>query len=113
MIKPIDPYMRLLPDHILSVLKGAAQVLKTLRHKERNRVLDVINHQGEIKVTDIYVILRIEQSVCSQHLAHLRKSGAVTTRRRGKEIYYSINHHRIEELIKLAKAMCRIDHQNF
>ncbi|RYD71282.1 MAG: transcriptional regulator, partial [Sphingobacteriales bacterium] len=51
-----------------------------------------------ITVTEIYVRLRLEQSVASQHLAILRRAGIVTTQRDGKFIYYTVNYKRIDEI---------------
>jgi DNA-binding transcriptional ArsR family regulator len=51
-------------------------------------------------VTEIYVRLRLEQSVASQHLAILRRAGIVKTERDGKFIYYTVNHNRIEDINK-------------
>ena len=56
-------------------------------------------------VTEIYVKLRLEQSVASQHLAILRKAGFVKTERDGKFIYYSVNTERLEELNKFVKDL--------
>jgi len=42
-------------------------------------------------VTDIYIYLRMEQSVVSQHLAILRRANLIEHQRQGKNIYYSIN----------------------
>jgi DNA-binding transcriptional ArsR family regulator len=49
-------------------------------------------------VTEIYVKLRLEQSVASQHLAILRKAGFVNTVRDGKFIYYSVSKERLVEV---------------
>ncbi len=49
-------------------------------------------------VTEIYVKLRLEQSVASQHLAILRRAGIVVTQRDGKFIYYAVNYDRIAEV---------------
>ena len=57
-----------------------------------------IDEQGRMTVTELYVKLRLEQSVASQHLAILRKAGFVTTDRDGKFIYYSVNANRIQEV---------------
>jgi DNA-binding transcriptional ArsR family regulator len=56
-------------------------------------------------VTEIYVKLRLEQSVASQHLAILRKAGFVKTERDGKFIYYSVNNDRLEELNKFVQDL--------
>ncbi|MDB5252698.1 MAG: helix-turn-helix transcriptional regulator, partial [Flaviaesturariibacter sp.] len=60
-------------------LKKAALVLRAVNHKLRQQILKLIHQKGKITVTEIYVKLRLEQSVASQHLAILRKAGFVTT----------------------------------
>jgi DNA-binding transcriptional ArsR family regulator len=78
-------------------LKKAALVLRSLNHKLRQQILALIETEKRITVTEIYVRLRLEQSVASQHLAILRRAGIVT-QRDGKFIYYTVNHQRIEEI---------------
>jgi DNA-binding transcriptional ArsR family regulator len=79
-------------------LKKAALVLRALNHKLRQQILTLIETEKKITVTEIYVRLRLEQSVASQHLAILRRAGIVTTQRDGKFIYYTVNYKRIEEI---------------
>lgn len=79
-------------------LKKAALVLRALNHKLRQQILNLIETEKKITVTEIYVRLRLEQSVASQHLAILRRAGIVTTQRDGKFIYYTVNYKRIEEI---------------
>jgi len=86
-------------------LKKAAMVLRAINHKLRQQVLKLIDENGKMTVTEIYVKLRLEQSVASQHLAILRKAGFVKTERDGKFIYYSINTERLEELNKFVKEL--------
>ena len=81
-------------------VKKAALILRALNHKLRQQIIKLIDEQGKMTVTDIYVKLRLEQSVASQHLAILRKAGFVKTVRDGKFIYYSVNINRLEELNK-------------
>ena len=79
-------------------LKKAALVLRAINHKLRQKMIDLIEENKRMTVTDIYVKLRLEQSVASQHLAILRKSGVVQTERNGKFIYYSVNSQRIGQI---------------
>jgi len=79
-------------------LKKAALVLRALNHKLRQQILTLIETEKKITVTEIYVRLRLEQSVASQHLAILRRAGIVTTQRDGKFIYYTVNYKRIDEI---------------
>jgi len=79
-------------------LKKAAMILRALNHKLRQQLLKLIDENQKITVTEIYVNLRLEQSVVSQHLAILRRAGIVITKREGKFIYYSLNYKRIKEV---------------
>ena len=79
-------------------VKKAALILRAFNHKLRQQILKLIDENGKMTVTDIYVKLRLEQSVASQHLAILRKAGFVKTVRDGKFIYYSVNNSRLQEL---------------
>ena len=84
----------LLKVDLLEVKKAAL----VLNHKLRQQILKLIDESGKMTVTELYVKLRLEQSVASQHLAILRKAGFVKTERDGKFIYYSVNINRIHEL---------------
>lgn len=86
-------------------LKKAAMVLRAINHKLRQQILKLIDESGKMTVTEIYVKLRLEQSVASQHLAILRKAGFVKTERDGKFIYYSVSSERLEELNKFVKEL--------
>jgi DNA-binding transcriptional ArsR family regulator len=86
-------------------LKKAALVLRSLNHKLRQQILSLIDSEKKITVTEIYVRLRLEQSVASQHLAILRRSGVVITQRDGKFIYYTVNHKRIDEINKFVNQL--------
>lgn len=79
-------------------IKKAAMILRAVNHKLRQQILKQIDESGKITVTELYVKLRLEQSVASQHLAILRKAGFVKTYRDGKYIYYSVNTDRVKEL---------------
>jgi DNA-binding transcriptional ArsR family regulator len=79
-------------------LKKAALILRAINHKLRQQILKLIHQQGKITVTEIYVKLRLEQSVASQHLAILRKAGFVITVRDGKFIHYSVNYDRLDQV---------------
>src|SRR5688572_9866003 len=88
-------------------LKKAALVFRAINHKLRQQILKFINQNGKITVTQIYVKLRLEQSVASQHLAILRKAGFVVTERDGKFIYYSVDHNRLADVHKIAAELLK------
>lgn len=86
-------------------IKKAALVLRALNHKLRQLILKTIDEHKRITVTEIYVKLRLEQSVASQHLAILRKAEIVNTVREGKFIFYTINEDRIAEINQFVKEL--------
>ncbi len=81
-----------------TVLRKAVLVLRAVNHKLRQSIVILLEENKRMTVTEIYVKLRLEQSVASQHLAILRRAGVVNTERQGKFIYYSLNHDRIAEI---------------
>src|ERR1700755_2916124 len=86
-------------------VKKAALILRAVNHKLRQQILKLIDEHGKITVTELYMKLRLEQSVASQHLAVLRKAGFVKTTRDGKFIYYSVNSDRLTELNKFVDEL--------
>jgi ArsR family transcriptional regulator, virulence genes transcriptional regulator len=86
------------------ILKNGKNKIRALYHPLREKIMALIDgNKNEMNVTEIYVKLRIEQSVASQHLAILRNEGFVTARRDGKIIYYSVNHDEIKRCIAACK----------
>lgn len=86
-------------------VKKAALILRAVNHKLRQQMVKLIDEQGKMTVTELYMKLRLEQSVASQHLAILRKAGFVKTDREGKFIYYSVNVNRMQELNKFVEEL--------
>ena len=86
-------------------LRKAVLVLRAVNHKLRQRVIDLLEENDKMTVTDIYIKLRLEQSVASQHLAILRRAGVVATERQGKFIYYSRDRHRVNQISKLVEEL--------
>ena len=86
-------------------LRKAVLVLRAVNHKLRQRVIDLLEEHATMTVTDIYIKLRLEQSVASQHLAILRRAGVVLTERHGKFIYYSLDKNRLNQISKLVEEL--------
>ncbi|MFM2387248.1 MAG: hypothetical protein RL660_2005 [Bacteroidota bacterium] len=83
---------------VIAIKKGHL-VLRSLNHKLRQQIIRLLEQTSHLSVTEIYVKLRVEQSVASQHLAIMRKAGYLTTTRDGKNIYYSINKNKLQSLM--------------
>ncbi|MBK8554561.1 MAG: helix-turn-helix transcriptional regulator [Lewinellaceae bacterium] len=86
-------------------LRRAVLVLRAVNHKLRQRIIDLLEENSRMTVTDIYIKLRLEQSVASQHLAILRKAGVVITERQGKFIFYSLDKERLNQISRLVEEL--------
>jgi DNA-binding transcriptional ArsR family regulator len=86
-------------------LRKAVLVLRAVNHKLRQRVIDLLEENERMTVTEIYIKLRLEQSVASQHLAILRKAGVVATDRLGKFIYYTLDKDRLNQISRLVEEL--------
>jgi len=64
-------------------------LFKALADETRLRILGLLL-TGEVCVCDIHESLKIPQSKASRHLAYLRRSGLVDTRRSGLWIHYRL-----------------------
>jgi len=71
-------------------LNDFANLFKSLSEPVRLRILYLLLERGELCVCDIVDSLELSQSVVSRHLAYLRNSGLVNTRREGVWIYYQL-----------------------
>jgi ArsR family transcriptional regulator len=61
-------------------LKAVASTYKALADPTRLRILALLV-EGEVCVCDIHDTLRLPQPTASRHLAYLRRTGLVVTRR--------------------------------
>jgi DNA-binding transcriptional ArsR family regulator len=77
------------PDQMQAHLAEAAQLLKALGNEQRLHILCNLL-EGPLSVGELNQRLELSQSALSQHLALLRESGLVDTRREAQTIYYSL-----------------------
>lgn len=86
-------------------LRKAVLVLRAVNHKLRQQIIDLLEENQQMTVTELYVKLRLEQSVASQHLAILRRAGVVVTSRQGKYIFYSVDKDRLSQISRLVEEL--------
>ena len=79
-------------------LRRSVLILRAINHQLRQEIIQLLEDKGKMTVTEIYIKLRLEQSVASQHLAILRRAAILSTIRDGKFIYYSLNKDRIRDI---------------
>src|SRR5438046_3927936 len=73
-------------------MTSTINLLRLLADPTRLRLL-LLLEQEELSVAELQEILGMGQSRISSHLAQLKRAGAVTDRRVGKNVYYGANHH--------------------
>jgi DNA-binding transcriptional ArsR family regulator len=94
---------------ILHQVKLGATIIRAINHPLRQRILSLIEEQGEICVSDIYHKLRLEQSVASAHLAIMRRAGLLEVRRDGHYIWYSVHFRNFQTLSHALNTLVSID----
>ncbi len=92
-----------------SDLRQGVVTLRAVNHRLRQDIIELLSESEPMTVTDIYVKLRLEQSVASQHLAILRRAGIVLTDRKGKYIYYTLNTEKLSLIAKLVENISEAD----
>lgn len=90
-----------------SKCEEAAALLSLLANPHRLRILCALL-DGERSVSSLEPLVGLSQSALSQHLARLRESRVVTTRREAQSIYYRIGDDRaVEIMTTLADLFCK------
>lgn len=92
--------MLMTSDEMLEHASEAELFLKQFANKTRLMVLCSLLKE-EKSVTELLEIVGVSQPVISQHLALLRESQMVATRREGQTIYYRLADERVKRLISL------------
>lgn len=86
-------------------IKKASLVFRAINHPLRQDIIKMIDEKGHVTVTEIFVEMRMEQSVASQHLAILRRAGIVAPERDGKFVYYKLNANRLSLLNQIIRDL--------
>lgn len=62
--------------------------LKAIAHPTRLSIIDLLDNNQKLTVTEIYTRLNADQSSISHHLSIMRDRGILGYERQGKHIYY-------------------------
>ena len=71
-------------------LEKAAATLKILAHPQRLRLIEILEREETVLVHVLVEETGFPQAVVSQHLNQMRRIGLLSSRRQGKEMWYSI-----------------------
>ena len=83
--------------------------LKALNNNLQIQILKLLVEKGEMTVSSIFLNLKMEQSITSQHLAKMRNAGLVNSNKKGKFVYYSINLKQIDYLNTIAEYINKLE----
>ncbi len=78
------------PPAMRAASNRACALMRVMSNPDRLLLLCQLS-QGEHRVGELEELLDIQQPTLSQQLAVLREESLVTTRRDGKQVYYSID----------------------
>lgn len=88
-------------------------VLKAMSNLRRMQILSELSDGAEKSVSQIETVMpELSQSALSQHLAKLRKSNLVTTRRESQTIFYSIEDRDVQRILRLLNHIYADDPAN-
>jgi DNA-binding transcriptional ArsR family regulator len=87
------------PEVSDAMVRELAQVFKLLSDETRLRILFYLAQNGELHVTDLCTRLGQSQPAVSHHLALLRVSGLIESRREGKHNFYSVRTEQFGDLL--------------
>lgn len=68
----------------------AAELLKTIAHPIRLRIVLALAEQPSLNVSAMQKQLELDQSLLSHYLNKMRDRGVLTSKRQGKEMHYSL-----------------------
>lgn len=80
-------------------LEAAASKLRAMAHPMRIAIIELLNANRKLSVTEIYEALNIEQAAASHHLNILKSKGLLASKRDGKQIHYTLRNSALLEVI--------------
>ena len=87
---------------------------KALADETRQKILEMLREK-EMCVSDIVKAFDMSQPTISHHLHILKRSGLVTSRKEGKQVFYTIDHDNVVECcgklfakLEVMKEVCEL-----
>ena len=76
---------------------SCVEFCRTLADETRQRILKLLMGKRELNVSDIVEEFDVSQPTISHHLSILRQFGLVSSRKDGKQVFYSVDQERVTE----------------
>lgn len=75
-------------------------ILKAIAHPVRMSVIELLERNNEMSVSDLQEHLSVEQAALSHHLITMKDKGILQCRRDGKSMLYSLKEKRIVKILE-------------
>jgi DNA-binding transcriptional ArsR family regulator len=95
-----------------SELKKVLVILKSIDHDLRKKIINLLHENSTLTVTQLFLKLKIEQSVTSQHLGMLKELHLLNAEREGKNVYYKLNKEKIKTVDSFLSMLSSVENQN-
>ncbi len=82
-------------------LERCASVLKAIAHPVRIAIIELLEKNEKLSVSEIHEKLDLEQAVASHHLGILKNKGVLVSYRDGKNMLYELKHRQITQIIEI------------
>ncbi len=80
-------------------LEIAVNMLKAIAHPMRISIISLLEDGRKMTVTEIHEKLQIEQSTTSHHLGILKDKGVLSSKREGKNTFYSLKNENLGKIL--------------
>lgn len=90
-----------------SLCRLMAGFFRALAHPTRIAIVELLRDKREVPVSQIYKRLGLEQANVSQHLAVLRSTQIVNSRKDGNHVLYSLHDRMLVQILDLMRRNCR------
>lgn len=91
----------------IKTLQQAAEILKTVGHPVRLRIIEVLE-PGELSVKDIQERIGQPQAITSQQLSLMKGRGLLRSRRDGTNVYYAVANDLVVRVIECIRC-CHLE----
>ena len=79
-------------------------LFKALANEDRLKIIQLLIKNSEMCAQDVEKHFFLEQSTTSHHLNTLRRAGITKSRKKGRNVYYSINYESFISSIDIFKS---------
>lgn len=84
----------------LKKLKVAASCIRVVSHPMRFAIIQLLETEGQLTVTEIYERMKIDQAAASNHLNMMKSYGILESRRFGKYTFYAIKEQALDKIVE-------------